>query len=81
MKTTVEISDTLYERARATAAREKTTLRALVEDGLRRTLAERERPANFKLREASFGGQGLQPGVQAGSWEHIRELIYEGRGG
>ncbi len=41
MKTTVEISDALLERARQTAAREKTTMRQIIEEGLRRALAER----------------------------------------
>ena len=35
MKTTVEISDSLAEEAKRVAARERTTLRALIEAGLR----------------------------------------------
>lgn len=65
MKTTIEISDGLLERARALAAREKTTMRALVESGLRREIEERRHRAEFRLRDASFGGNGLQPGVPA----------------
>ena len=49
--------------------------------GLRRVLAERRgRAAPFRLRDASFRGDGLQPGVATGSWEAIRDAIYEGRG-
>ena len=62
MKTTVEIDDSLLREARKLAAREGTTLRALVEQGLRRVLAETKRPRKkFKLRKASFKGDGLVP--------------------
>lgn len=81
MKTTIDIADSLLQSAKARAADEGTTLRALVEEGLRRVLEQREKRGPFQLRGASFGGNGLQPGVREGSWERIRELIYEGRGG
>jgi hypothetical protein len=41
MKTTIEISDPLLEAARQLAGREKTTVRALVEEGLRRVIEDR----------------------------------------
>jgi Arc/MetJ family transcription regulator len=41
MKTTIDTADGLVKDARRTAQREGTTLRALVEDGLRRILGER----------------------------------------
>jgi Arc/MetJ family transcription regulator len=81
MKTTIEISDSLLTEARRIAAREGTTVRALVEQGLRRVIAERKRSSAFRLRKATFKGDGLQPGVDTGSWERIRELAYEARGG
>lgn len=80
MKTTVEISDSLLEEARKVAARDKTTVRDLIERGLRKILAERKSNRAFRLRDASFKGTGLQPGVVEGDWEHIRDLIYERRG-
>ena len=80
MKTTVEISDALLDEARLTAARERTTVRVLLEDGLRFVLLARRRRGAFTLRDASFKGRGLQPDVAAGSWERLRDLIYEGRG-
>jgi hypothetical protein len=63
------------------ATRERTTLRALVEQGLRRVLADRKRKPKFRLRKATFKGQGLHPDVKGLSWDQIRELSYEGRGG
>jgi hypothetical protein len=81
MKTTIDVPDSLLDEARRVAARDGTTLKTLVETGLRRVLAERRKPgAAFRLRDASFLGEGLQPGVASGSWEPIRDAIYEGRG-
>jgi hypothetical protein len=80
MKTTIEISDALLEAARQVSRQEKTTVRSLVEEGLRKVIAERERGRGFRLRKASFKGAGLQAQITGASWEKIRDLIYEGRG-
>jgi hypothetical protein len=80
MKTTLEISDAVLEEAKRVASEEGTTLRALVEEGLRRALFEHRQAGNFQLRRASVGGRGLQPGVREGSWERLRDIVYEGRG-
>jgi hypothetical protein len=80
MKTTVEISDVLLQEAKQVASAEETTLRELIEEGLRRSLDARKQRRPFRLRDASYKGKGLQPGVSLGTWERIRELIYEGRG-
>ncbi len=80
MKTTIEISDGLLRQAKALAQREGTTVRALVEAGLRAVLKEqRERP-KFRLRDESFAGQGLSESARGEGWEAVREEIYEGRG-
>jgi hypothetical protein len=81
MKTTMDISSALYEEARRVAREERTTLKALFEEGLRRALADHTHHAPFKLREASFKGKGLQPEFADGSWEQIRNAAYKGRGG
>jgi hypothetical protein len=81
MKTTIDIPDTLLEEARKLAATEQTTLKALVSEGLRRILTERQKKKSFQLRKATFRGQGLQPQLAGASWEQIREAAYEGRGG
>jgi hypothetical protein len=80
MKTTVDLPDALLRRAKRLAAREGTTVRALVEESLRRVLAEREREVPFKLKPVTFKGDGLSPGVDSEGWEGIRDRIYEGRG-
>ena len=81
MKTTVDIPDELVARAKAVAARERTTFRRVLIDGLRDVVERRTRRAGFRLRRASFKGKGLQPEFAAGSWEEIREAAYRGRGG
>lgn len=80
MKTTLELPDTLLEEASAIASRDQTSLQALVEEGLRHVLEERRSQTGFRLRRATFGGQGVQPGVCEGDWAQIQELLYEGRG-
>ena len=81
MKTTIEISNSLLQEARKLAAKEKTTVRALVEQGLRQVLTERKSRGVFKLRKAIFKGRGLQSEFAGATWERIREAAYEGRGG
>lgn len=81
MKTTIEISDALMEQARRLAARENTTLRALVEQGLHKVIADKKQSAGFHLRRASFKGKGLQPALHDAGWERMRDMAYEGRGG
>jgi hypothetical protein len=84
MKTTLDLSAPLLEEAKALAARERTTLRALVEEGLRAVLARKRSSRAYRLRDASFkGGRGLHPDFAArGGWAKLREAAYdEGRGG
>jgi len=80
MKTTVEIPDSLLKEARDLADKEGSSIKVLVEEGLRRILLERKRGKKFHLRNVSFRGKGMQADVSEGSWDKIRELIYEGRG-
>jgi len=81
MKTTIHIPNSLFEEARKLAHQEHTTLKALVEEGLRRIISERQRSGRFQLRKATYKGRGLQPHLADAPWEKIRELSYEGRGG
>ncbi len=80
MKTTVEIPNSLLEEARKLASREGRPVRALIEEGLRRIIAERKRAGVFRLRKATFKGKGLQPHAAGVPWERIRDIAYEGRG-
>ena len=76
MKTTVEITDSLLREAQEAARAQNTTLRALIEDGLRTVLTKRRAAADFALRDASVAGDGLQPEFRGASWERIRDAAY-----
>ena len=80
MKTTIDIADALAREAKEVAARENTTLRELVEAGLRSVLRERRKRAAFRLRDASFKGRGITPAFRDAGWDGIRDAVYEGRG-
>ena len=81
MKTTVEIADALLASARRLAAKEGTSVRALIEEGLRKVVDKRERRVGFALRRVTFGGDGLSPDLASAGWDAIRERAYEDRGG
>ena len=68
MKTTIEIAEPILDDAERLAHRKGVPLGELVEEGLRRVLAARQRPEPFRLKDGSFKGRGLQPGVEEGSW-------------
>jgi hypothetical protein len=78
VKTTLEISDALFQQAKAVAAEKGVPFRELVESGLRLILKEARPKKKFKLRDCSFHGGGLTPGA---TWEEILDKAYEERGG
>ena len=80
MKTTIQIPDSLLEEVRKLAQQEHTTMKVIVEMGLRRIVSERKRRSRFRLRKATFKGNGLQPHLAGTSWDQILQLSYEGRG-
>ena len=80
MKTTVEIAEDLFARTREVARREGTTLRALVEEGLRTALARREQRVAYQWPDLSVTGEGLSPEMAEGNWESLRDRIYAGQG-
>lgn len=76
MKTTIDISDALFEQARAQAKARGVTLRALVESGLRMVMAQSKPTGQwFELRDFSFGQPGPQSRLDAHSDPtHWREV-------
>ena len=79
-KTTVELSDGLLRDAKKVALKERTTVKALIEQGLRLVVRERLRRGGFRLRQASFAGDGLVAGRSLQDWSAIRDQIYAERG-
>jgi hypothetical protein len=80
MKTTVELPDALLREAKRVALREGTTVRALIERGLRSVVNGRRASTPFTLRRAAFRGDGLVGGRSLRDWETIRDLSYSERG-
>ena len=80
MKTTIEITDGLFRRARQLAKREGITIRKLVEEGLILVLDTRGRRKPVKVEPVTFKGKGLSPDYRDASWSEIRAAAYEGRG-
>ena len=78
MKTTVEIADPLLEQAKAEARRRGTSLRSLIEEGLRRVIAE-PTAAAYVLPDCSVSGGGPTDLWLSSPWDDKLEMIYEGR--
>ncbi len=82
MKTTIDISKSLFEEAWAAAERHKATFKEIVESALRRFLQQEKQAARpFRLRKHTFKGKGLVEGLTEGDWAEIRRRAYEGHGG
>lgn len=81
MKTTIDIADALLLRAKRLAAKRRTTLKAVIEQSLREALDnERRSISRASVHIHTFGGNGLQAGLDWGHWSAVRDTIYEGRG-
>lgn len=80
MKTTIDLSDELLEQVRRVARSEGATLRALVEEGLQRSLEARRSQVRRRLDFPSYGGSGLTTEFQGAPWSRIRDEIYRGHG-
>jgi hypothetical protein len=80
VKTTIEIADDLFERARGFARKEKTTFRALAERGLRLVLKEKATGRKKLPPLVTFKGEGLTDEFKNASWDKIRDEIYRGHG-
>jgi len=76
MRTTVELNDALARQVRALMAERDTTLRALIEEGLRRIVAESRSGEPFRMRNASAGEGGLAEGIDDATWETLARFLY-----
>jgi len=75
-RTTVRLPDDLVRRAKQKALAEGRSLTALIEDGLRRVLADRPRTAGAKraLPPVSSARGGLAPGVDLDDSAALQEM-------
>ena len=77
MKTTIELTDDLAARAKQLARRDGTTLRAVIERGIRLALQDSAMRARREpLRDARVDGCGLQRAFADGNWSDIRDAAY-----
>ena len=77
MKTTLDIHDELLARAKRHARTTGRPLRAVVEDGLRRLLAEPPSQRRYRLGDWSVGDADAADPLEAFSWQDLRGLIYD----
>lgn len=80
MKTTIELPDDLMRQVRRVAQQEGASLRALVEEGLQRSLAARRREGRRTLDFPVYDGSGLTHEFDGASWSLIRNEIYREHG-
>jgi hypothetical protein len=80
MKTTIEIADDLFDRAQRLARKEKTTFRALTEQGLRLVLkAKGDKSTKWEWKPLVVQGNGMTDVFKMAGWEKLRDEIYQGR--
>ena len=80
MKTTIEMSDPLFRSAKELAKRSQTTLRALIEEGLRRVISDSQvKPKSaFKLENMSVCGKVVLIPEPA-RWQQLEDEHVMGR--
>ncbi len=83
MKTSIEIGDSLFVKAKKLAKQKRISLRALIEEGLRHVIANKEKDKNApQSKILTFGGDGLtdEYKLRGLNWETLRDEIYRGHG-
>jgi hypothetical protein len=81
MKTTVDIADDLLLRAKKQAEASRTTLRSLIEEGLREVLGRPAVPGRLSITPVTFRGEGLQSEFRGKGWDAVRDAIYDADSG
>jgi hypothetical protein len=76
MRTTIRIDDHLLAAAKARAARTGRTLTAVIEDALRKALAEEPAERSTSVRLPTFPGR-LRPGVDLDDSAALLDLMDE----
>ena len=74
MRTTIDLNDELLREAKRRAARERITLRRLIEQALRAHLGRARRPGRYNLTWRTERGR-LQPGVRLDDRDALFDLM------
>ena len=77
MRTTLELPDSLFKRAKKLAKTRGVPFRALVAEALQKLLKAQAPAEPYRLPDTTFVGDGLVEGVQDLHWDRIRHLVYE----
>ncbi len=75
MRTTIAIDDRLLEAAKRIAQQRGITLGGVIEEALRRDLADRSTPSPGPPVPIFRGGSGLKPGVDVSSTRAIFDAL------
>lgn len=76
VKTTVEISDHLLERANRHARKSGRSLSAVIEEGLRQVLDTPAPRSGYRLSDLSVGNPDNADPMERYSWQDLRDIIY-----
>lgn len=81
MRTTISLDDALLKDAKALANRTGRTLTAVIEDALREALSRVQNDGPVQpIVLPTFGGRGLQPGVDLDDSAALLELMEQNPG-
>lgn len=77
MRTTLQLNENLYHRAKQLAVQTHRTLTAVIEDALRETFSRRNQisPKGVGVKLPVFDGKGLQPGVDLDDSSALLDLM------
>ena len=76
MRTTIYIRDDLIKEVKKLAADSHRTLTSIVEDALQETISRRKpQHSQNPVRLTTFGGNGLQPGVDLDDTASLTDLM------
>jgi len=79
MRTTVDLPDELMLEVQRIAREQNRTMRSVMEEALRSTIAQYQRAQPFELPDASVSGNGLQPTFRDADWDDVRAAAYGNR--
>ena len=76
MKTTIDIRDDLLTQATRHAEREGLPLSAVIEDGIRRVIANSPTTDNYSPPDLRVGDPDDPDPLKSYSWPELRDMIY-----
>ena len=79
MRTTIRIDDALYRQVKARSAAAGRTVASVIEDAVRRALADEDSAERHPFTVLASGAGGLRPGMDLSSSAGLREALDEDR--